>query len=341
VFFFFDIMKSFLRLIRWAAIAVVLFAAQSGAQTPSPAPTGPQPRIQAANPAYDFGTVLEGTPVKHEFTVKNVGQAELVIGQVQSSCGCTVAQSDKKRLAPGEQTQLPVTFDTRHERGPATRRIDVYTNDPQTPDLALSIHGTVRLESEAAPSELLFDSVRKGTEQTRDVGISYHGSAKDFRITKVANSNSHIVVTQQPGLKLKVSLLKTMPVGPFQDTIEIATIGRPIEVPVYGRVVGNLVAEPAQVSFGILPHGEGAMRIVRLTNSGAHPVAIKGLSSTNPAVTAQADPIAAGKQYKITLQLRKGTPDGQLRGQLVINTDDPEQGNLTVPFYGIVGSFKG
>ena len=62
-----------------------------------------------------------------------------------------------------------------------------------------------------------------------------------------------------------------MPAGPFQDTIEIATNGRPIEMPVYGRIVGNLVAEPAQVSFGILPHGAGAMRIVRLTNSGPHP----------------------------------------------------------------------
>jgi hypothetical protein len=106
-------------------------------------------------------------------------------------------------------------------------------------------------------------------------------------------------------------------------------------------VVGDLVTEPAQVSFGILPHGQGAMRIVRLTNNGARPVAIKEVSSTSPAVVAKAEPVAAGKQYKITLELRKGTPDGELRGQLVIHTDDPEQASLTVPFYGIVGSFKG
>ncbi|HKD69817.1 MAG TPA: DUF1573 domain-containing protein [Candidatus Binataceae bacterium] len=324
-----------------ASISILCLPAFAEGPASPPAIAGPQPHIQVAAPNYDFGTVMEGDPVKHDFTVKNVGKADLVIGHVQTSCGCTVAQSEKKRLAPGEETQLPVTFDTRHERGHASRRIDVYTNDPQTPDLALEIQGIVRREAEATPAEVFFDAVRKGTEQSRDVVISYNGKAKDFKITKVSNSNSNIAVTQAPGLKLKVALLKTMPAGPFQDTVEVATTGRPIEISVYGRVVGNLVTEPAQVSFGILPHGSGAMRIVRLTNNGARPVTIKEVSSTSPVVMAKAEPITAGKQYKITLELLKGSPDGQLRGQLVIKTDDPGQASLTVPFYGIVGSFKG
>jgi hypothetical protein len=325
-----------------ATVAVMLLAVGAqAAATPSPMPTGAQPQIQAANPVYDFGQVVEGTRVKHEFTVKNNGKADLIIGQVQSSCGCTVAQSDKKRLSPGEETQLPVTFDTSHERGHASRRIDVYTNDPVTPDLALTVQGVIKVESEATPAELDYGNVKHGTALTRDVVISYHGKANDFKINKVSNSNSSIAVTQEPGFKLKVALLKTMPPGPFQDTIEVATNGRPLEVPVYGRIVGDLVADPAQVSFGILPHGAGALRIVRLTNSGSRPVAIMGVSSSNPAVAVKSDPVTAGKLYKITLELRKGTADGQLRGQLVIQTDDPQQTSLTVPFYGIVGSFKG
>ncbi len=208
----FGIMKH-QRLTVWIAAAVLLVAAQvqaHAADSPAPTPAGPQPRIQVTNPAYDFGTVLEGSPVKHEFSVKNARA-----GRPGDWPGAKFmrmhggAVPDKKRLAPGEQTLLPVTFDTRHEKGPATRRIDVYTNDPQTPDLVLTIQGTVRTESEATPSEVLFDSVRRGSEQTRDVAISYHGTAKDFSITKVANSNPNIAVTQQPGPKLKV--------GPEED----------------------------------------------------------------------------------------------------------------------------
>ena len=142
-------------------------------------------------------------------------------------------------------------------------------------------------------------------------------------------------------LLFALPLLRVLWGSVFAPDFTLAHYVRMWTVPVYGRVVGDLVTEPAQVSFGILPHGEGARRIVRLTNNGPHPVAIKQVASTNPAVVAQAAPIEAGKQYKITLELRKGTPDGQLRGQLVIKTDNPEQTSLMVPFYGIVGSFKG
>jgi hypothetical protein len=336
-------MKAAAKRIIGLAIALALTGSlMASAAGPASAPSGPQPRIEASAPSYDFGTVLEGTPVKHNFTIRNTGQSDLIIGQVQTSCGCTVAKSDKQRLRAGEQTELPVTFDTRHEKGRASRRIDVYTNDPTTPNLALEIHGVIRRESEAVPDQVVFQGVKKGSEPTQDVAIKYNGTApRGFKITKISNSNPNIVVTQLPDMKLKVALLKTMAVGPFDDTIEIATTGRPIEIPVYGRVVGDLVTEPAQVSFGILPHGQGAMRIIRLTNNGTRSVAITGVSSTSPAVTAKADPITPGKQYKITLELRKGTPDGQLHGQLLIKTDDPEQTSLTVPFFGIVGSFKG
>src|SRR5579885_3719482 len=104
------------------ALVVTLPAAALAQTAASPAATaGPQPHIAAPAPSFDFGTVLEGTPVKHEFTIRNVGQADLIIGQVQASCGCTVAKADKQRLRPGEQTRLPVTFDTSHEKGRASR----------------------------------------------------------------------------------------------------------------------------------------------------------------------------------------------------------------------------
>ena len=63
------------------------------------------------------------------------------------------------------------------------------------------------------------------------------------------------------------------------------------------------------------------------------------ITSNAVAVSASAEPVADGKEYKITVQLRGGTPDGQVRGQLLIKTDDPEQQTLNVPFYGIVGKF--
>jgi uncharacterized protein affecting Mg2+/Co2+ transport len=57
-------------------------------------------------------------------------------------------------------------------------------------------------------------------------------------------------------------------------------------------------------------------------------------------VAASAEPVVPGKEYKLTVMLRRGTPDGQLHGQVTIKTDDPEQATISLPFYAIVGQFK-
>jgi hypothetical protein len=42
-----------------------------------------QPTIQIKQPEYDFGVVLEGTEVEHEFTVRNTGKVLLNIERVR------------------------------------------------------------------------------------------------------------------------------------------------------------------------------------------------------------------------------------------------------------------
>lgn len=42
-----------------------------------------QPSIQIKQPEYDFGVVMEGTEIEHEFTVRNTGKALLNIERVR------------------------------------------------------------------------------------------------------------------------------------------------------------------------------------------------------------------------------------------------------------------
>jgi len=113
-----------------------------------------------------------------------------------------------------------------------------------------------------------------------------------------------------------------------------------LQVDVFGTVTGDLNVDPTQVSFGIVPRGQDIVRIFKLSNQGPHPVKVLEVSSSSPAVDATAEPVTPGKEYKVTVTLRHGTPDGQLRGNLTIKTDDPDQATLNVPFYAIVGQFK-
>jgi len=311
------------------------------------APPGDAPKAIVSDPLYDFGTALEGTMVTHVFTIKNVGKGYLDIQGIKTSCGCTTGSPSKTHIAPGETSDLSVTFDTHFQKGHAVRTIVASTNDPDNSQVVMTLQGVVKKQVEAQPGQVSFGDVKRGTELTKEVLVNDLNPARGaFSVGPVSNSNSSIKVEQEkrpdgkPGALLKVSLLKTMPVGPFDDSIKITNNRVPLQVDVFGTVTGDLNIDPAQVSFGLVPHGEDVVRIFKLSNQGPHPVKVLDVASSSPAVEAVAEPVAAGKEYRVTVTLRRGTPDGQLRGNLTIKTDDPEQATLNVPFYAIVGNYR-
>ncbi len=335
------------------AIAMLAAPALSGAQNgpvipgANAAPPGPQPKVQLENPLFDFGSATETTMVNHTFKLKNVGKGRLVISHVKTSCGCTAAQPSKNTLAPGEVAEIAVGFDTRFQKGHQVRTITAFTNDPNTPQAIMTIQGVVKQQVSATPADVAFGKVKVGTEMTKEVIVSDLTNRKDpFTVSNITNSNPAIKVEKadrpdgKPGVMLKITLTKAMPIGTFDDTVKMTTSRIPLQVQVFGQVTGDLSVAPAQVSFGIVPHGQEATRMVKLTNEGGKPFKVLGITSTAVPVSASAEPIDGSKDYKIIVQLHRGTPDGQVRGQLQIKTDNPEQQVLNVPFYGIVGQFS-
>jgi len=312
----------------------------------SPPVPGPQPKLEAINPVFDFGSALEGAMIRHVFRLKNSGKGNLVIRGVKSSCGCTVAEPTRSMLAPGEEAEIAAAFDTRHQKGHQVRTVTAITNDPANPQAIFTIQGTIKQQVAATPAEIAFGKVPKGAAVTREVVISDLLGGKKIQVGPLSNTSNSIKVTQlprtdgKPGARLKVELLPAMPVGPFEDSIKVATNRVPFNVSVFGTIQGDLSLDPAQVSFGIAPRGQEVVRILRLTNRSSRKIKVLDVASSTQSVVASAQPVTPGKEYKITVVLKRGAPDGQVRGKLAIKTDDPEQATLDVPFYGVVGQFK-
>jgi hypothetical protein len=315
-----------------------------GASPPAP---GPQPRLEIDEPVYDFGTALEGATVRHVFKIRNAGKGNLIIRGVKTTCGCTAAQPTKSVLKPGEISELAVTFDSSNQKGHQVRTIAIHTNDPASPQAVVTMQGTVKQQVAVTPAHVAFGNVRKGTAVTREVTIGdLVAAGGEFRVGDVTHTSKSIKVTRhpradgQPGATLKVELLPTMPIGRFEDTIKVSTNRQPVQVSVFGTITGDITVDPAQVSFGIAPRGQDVVRILRLSNTGKRDVKVLDVSTSSQSVVASAEPVKPGKEYKITVVLKRGTPDGQIRGKVDIKTDDPEQATLSVPFYGLVGQLK-
>src|SRR5258706_16280494 len=60
------------------------------------------PRIEFAEPFFDFGRVQSGQIVTHDFIFTNTGNEALEISDVNSSCGCAAATNWDRRIEPGK-----------------------------------------------------------------------------------------------------------------------------------------------------------------------------------------------------------------------------------------------
>ncbi len=94
----------------------------------------------------DLGAIPNTGPVSCTLEVRNVGRGWLEITGLSTSCGCTTAEIARQRLAPGEATDLVVTFDPQAHgglTGPFLRQVYIRSNDPETPEAVLTLRGTV------------------------------------------------------------------------------------------------------------------------------------------------------------------------------------------------------
>lgn len=124
-----------------AAFALAAVAPRGAAEE------GPRLRVEPAS--FDFGRALPEKTLRKEFTLRNLGDRELVIEGVSTSCGCTAAIAGERRVAPGRSTPLTVTLETRLYRGRVERQVLVRSNDTKTPLLEIGVSATV--EAPAKP----------------------------------------------------------------------------------------------------------------------------------------------------------------------------------------------
>lgn len=100
------------------------------------------PQIEFDSTTIDYGTIENGSDGERIFSFKNTGNADLLITNVQSSCGCTIPKKPEGPIAPGETSEIIVRYDTKRV-GPFRKTITVTTNQQNNPIIALKLKGTV------------------------------------------------------------------------------------------------------------------------------------------------------------------------------------------------------
>ncbi|MGQ0645583.1 MAG: DUF1573 domain-containing protein [Elusimicrobiota bacterium] len=101
------------------------------------------PRLVFDEKSFDFGPLVQGATVQHDFAFRNAGRAPLEIYSADSSCGCTAALPENRLVKPGGRSRIRVTYDSRGKMGPVEKFVAVRSNDPESPVTHLVVRGLV------------------------------------------------------------------------------------------------------------------------------------------------------------------------------------------------------
>jgi len=97
------------------------------------------PEISFRHTDHHFGTIIQGESVSYTFRFTNTGNADLVITDANASCGCTIPRYSKEPVAPGEEGEIEVIFDSSGKEGKINKSVTILANtQPNTHKLTIT-----------------------------------------------------------------------------------------------------------------------------------------------------------------------------------------------------------
>ncbi len=114
-------------------------------EAPNAEKTGKRSSIVFEELRYDFGEILHGDRVQHDFVFTNQGEKDLEIKNVRVSCGCTKPSYPFLAIPPGGEGKIGVTYNSVGKKGYQRPTIRVFTNDPDQPEVVLRLTGRVKV----------------------------------------------------------------------------------------------------------------------------------------------------------------------------------------------------
>lgn len=331
--------------------ASILKMPETVSDLPVPSKTGPWPKAAAKETSYLFGRMQVRDTKTHQFVIQNEGQADLELKAGKTTCKCTQFGfgtgdnvTEKTALVkPGESVVLTMSW----KAGDAADREfrhggDVYTNDPDKPELKFSVQGAIEMPFELLPYEWNVGDIydEKTGRMTATLGSRIH---EKMDIVSIESPSGKVTVVPSPvgveeqatnglrsGYSLAVSVASDIPSGIFEEEvlIRLAQQEDPIRVTVTARKLGSIRIqqmagtvfdqEKLQLHLGSFPAAEGreAKLLLIVDQKGmTEPFALTQIQADPSFLKAELSEIGAPSgtvhRYLMTVSVPPGRPHVQ------------------------------
>ena len=303
---------------------------------------GPRARIEVSQTQKDAGVFEEGAVIPFHFEVVNRGEADLEISQVKPTCGCTVAKWDRV-IKPGEQGTIDAQMSTLSFRGVVTKHMTIFSNDPDRPqvELTLTAHLTPLVNISPEPDALLVVGDKGATQEftlERSKGLP-------MRIVQVICYAPYLKAEATPlsgpgRYKLTVTAMPDAPLGSSKAAVVVWTdLKEGGALTFFLTVERGIATVPPMLFLGIVPHEMRApLQATATIHGNSTPFHVKSVSATDPKLAPRLETVRDGAEYRVTVTYAGGWSPGRRRQTLTLTTDDPKQPVIEIPVEAIVQS---
>ena len=307
------------------------------------------PKAVFTETRFSFGTVRQGTAITREFVLRNAGAAAVRILGVRATAPLLLGRMSAQ-IAPGTEAKLRVQLDTSKLSGPFEGEILISLNDPELPEAVLQVEGRINPPIELSPRPVFFVAGQRGRPKQAAIEIINH-EPEPLRIESVEHPRERFTTkleTIEEGRRYRLSLMLN-PAGPGgkqTETILVKTSSR--TRPLLSIAANTYLRErvytfPDAVDLGALrledlkAHPDLLQRTAQtlmVYQSGGADFQVK-LRTDLPVLDLKSERGPKGDRYQSTVTLiGEKLQAGPIEGSIVIETNDPDFPNLTVPVRG-------
>lgn len=332
---------------------------------PKPEPETGAPVAVLDEPQHQFGVMDPNQVGRHDFVIRNEGDAPLKLMPLTTTCTCTMAEIDNPLVLPGGVARVHMEWKTGAKQLPLfLQGGDIATNDPNHELIELRVRGSVRLQLGADPPQLIFPAVSP-TARAEHETLVYSRVWDDFRISAVTSSLEGIEWTLSPadaaelentearsGYRLCVTLPDDLPQGDFRGWVRFDVNpaagekehapAHTYELPIEGRVLRRLAVYGAAinslgvVNLGTSTAGEGTHELLRLKVRDELPeLKVKRITTEPEFVQVRIEPNPrAADRYEMHVAIPRDAPAcvhlASRQGSLKIEFDHPRIAELNL-----------
>jgi hypothetical protein len=317
----------------------------------------PQSKVSSDGRTFDWGSVMQGEVVTHDFEIRNSGPTPLIIEDVKPACGCTTGSWDKT-IAPGATGKITLSVDTLRFAGRIKKTAQVITNASKGDKTTLVMQGDIEVViiQEPPPGKRGLTAVPGVPIKPVTITLK-KGSVKTFKLNKVSCPNRQAGRGSPPLVDIRVSVIEagshyeliiTPHIPPDNDTIRFYTANIVANVTVRGKTFDL----PVNLPIGVKKRIDWSPQSILFTNKDFdeldvvhvdttpatkevrimslhpdHSFNILGVRIEGEHLKTSLETVTPGKEYKLAIELvkkPKTTGPRRIVEKIFVDTDDED-----------------